>query len=119
MIGRAERTSTDMKRERRKKKLKQRVHQKASEKKEASLSEKLKASGKKYTKTEAASVINKLTKARNVVKIDETSSKAPKSSTDFFAQLQDQVATQIKSKVGNALKKSREKNANSAVKLKM
>ncbi|XP_043281804.1 U3 small nucleolar ribonucleoprotein protein MPP10-like [Venturia canescens] len=119
LMGRGERTSTDMKRERRKKKLKQRTHQKASEKKEANLAEKLKASGKKYRKGEAAAVINKLMKARNIVKIDETNSKAPKSSTAFFAQLQDQVASRIKTKTGNTFKKKRGKNAHSAVKLKL
>lgn len=118
LIGRGERTNTDMKRERRKKKLKQRVHQNASEKKEKSLAEKLKPGGKKYTKGEAAAVIKKLTKDRNIVKMDETSNKITKSSTAFFAQLQDQVKSQIKSKAGNAVKK-KDKHAHSAVKLKL
>jgi len=117
LLGRAERTSTDMKRERRKKKMKQRVHQIASEKKEKTLAEKLKP-GKKYTKNEAAAVIKKLTKDRNIVKMDETSNKITKSSTAFFAQLQDQVKSQIKSKAGNAVKK-KDKPIHSAVKLKL
>ena len=108
-----------MKRERRKKKLKQRVHQKASEKKEKKLVEKLKpGSSKKYTKGEAAAVIKKLTKDRNIVKMDETSNKIGKSSTAFFNQLQDQVKSQIKAKSGNPVKK-KDKTAHSAVKLKL
>lgn len=81
--------------------------------------EKLKAlkPGKKYKQNNAA-LVKKLTKDRNITKSDETGQKAPKSSTAFFTQLQDQVKSQIKAKVGPASTK-KDKNALSAVKLKL
>lgn len=73
--------------------------------------------GKKYKQNNAA-LVKKLTKDRNITKSDETGQKAPKSSTAFFTQLQDQVKSQIKAKVGSASTK-KDKNALSAVKLKL
>lgn len=72
---------------------------------------------KKYKQNNAA-LVKKLTKDRNITKSDETGQKTPKSSTAFFTQLQDQVKSQIKAKVGSASTK-KDKNALSAVKLKL
>ncbi|XP_015608326.1 U3 small nucleolar ribonucleoprotein protein MPP10 [Cephus cinctus] len=118
LIGKAERTNTDMKRERRQKKLRQRERQKAKEKREK-MGDTLKPSrGKKFSKEKAAEAIAKLSKERNVLKVDETSHKVTKSSTAFFNQLQDQVKSQIKSKTGAASKR-KDKSVVSAVKLKL
>lgn len=87
-----------MKRARRRKKIHQREKKIASEKKEKSLAENLNAKNKKQTKGEEVAMIKKLTKDRNISKIDETTKKAPKSSTAFFAQLQDRVTSTINKK---------------------
>lgn len=105
-----------MKRERRQKKLRQRVkHQRAEEK------EKLKALApgiaKKYkNKKENAALITKLTKDRKITKMDETTHKVAKSSTAFFAKLQAQVKTQLKAKT---VSKKKDSKALSAAKLKL
>ncbi|CAL7939036.1 unnamed protein product [Xylocopa violacea] len=117
VIGKAERTKTDMKRERRRKKLRQRERQKALE-----MKEKLNAIkpgvAKKRKKEKAAELAKKLTQNRNIIKMDETGFKAPKSSTAFFNQLQDEVKSHIKAKV-SANSKKKQKNTLSAVKLKL
>ncbi|KAG7206408.1 hypothetical protein KM043_003765 [Ampulex compressa] len=117
LIGKAERTATDMKRDRRRKKQKQHLRQKHIEEKE-----KLKGLqpgvAKKYRKDKNAELLKKLTKDRNIVKMDETSQKIAKSSTAFFNQLQDQVKSHVKSKAGT-IQKKKPKNAVSAVKLKL
>lgn len=115
LIGKAERTKTDMKRERRRKKSRQRAKQQATEKKE-----KLRALqpgiAKKYKdKKEKAALVEKVTKDRNVMKLTETTHKAAKSSSAFFKQLQDQVDSKVKK--GNLSKKKT--NTTSAVKLKL
>ncbi|XP_015513783.1 U3 small nucleolar ribonucleoprotein protein MPP10 [Neodiprion lecontei] len=118
LIGRAERTETDMKRERRQKKLNQRDREKAKEKREKIVGKLKPGLGNKYSKEKAAKMIDSLSKERNISKIDETSGKTAKSSTAFFDQLQDQVNFHIKSKDGNVRKK-KDKKALSAVKLKL
>ncbi|XP_024876004.1 U3 small nucleolar ribonucleoprotein protein MPP10 [Temnothorax curvispinosus] len=117
LIGKSERTKTDMKRERRRKKSRQGAKQQAIEKKE-----KLKALqpgiAKKYKdKKEKAALLKKLTKDKNVTKLNETTHKVAKSSTAFFTQLQDQVKSKIKIKKDNLSKKNT--SAASAVKLKL
>lgn len=47
---------------------------------------------KKEAKILEAAMVKKLTKSKNVTKIDETNRKLPKSSTAFFTRLQDQVS---------------------------
>lgn len=65
VIGRAERTDTDKKRERRQKKRKQQVHAAEKEKKE-----KLRPTlANKYSKESAAKLLDKVTKERNVDKV--------------------------------------------------
>ncbi|KAG5331995.1 MPP10 protein, partial [Acromyrmex charruanus] len=96
LIGKSERTKTDMKRERRRKKSMQRAKQQAIEKKD-----KLRALqpgiAKKYKdKKEKAALVKKITKDRNVTKLNETTHKVAKSSTAFFTQLQNQVKSKIK-----------------------
>ncbi|XP_076249458.1 U3 small nucleolar ribonucleoprotein MPP10 [Calliopsis andreniformis] len=117
LIGKAERTKADMKRERRHKKMKQRARQKVMEQKEK-LNAMKPGVEKKYRNAKAAELVKKLTKNRNIIKMDETSQKVPKSSTAFFNQLQDQVKTHIKSKTDVNTKK-KQKAALSAVKLKL
>ncbi|XP_034948409.1 U3 small nucleolar ribonucleoprotein protein MPP10 [Chelonus insularis] len=118
LIGKSERTKTDMKRERRKKKSLQRKRFKAKEQKENStLSDKLKKN-KKQMQEAQSSMLKKLTKDRNIKKVDETNHKAIKSSTAFFTQLQDEVTELIKSKT-QKVKNKKEKVNKSAVKLKL
>ncbi|XP_018301475.1 U3 small nucleolar ribonucleoprotein protein MPP10 [Mycetomoellerius zeteki] len=91
LIGKSERTKTDMKRERRRKKSRQRAKQQAIE-----MKDKLRALqpgiAKKYKdKKEKAALVKKITKDRNITKLNETTHKVAKSSTAFFTQLQNQV----------------------------
>lgn len=104
-----------MKRERRRKKSRQRAKQHAIEKKE-----KLRALqpgiAKKYKDNkEKAALLEKMTKDKNVTKLNETTHKVAKSSTAFFTQLQDQVKSKIK-KDNSSKKKT---SATSAIKLKL
>ncbi|KZC07977.1 PREDICTED: U3 small nucleolar ribonucleoprotein protein MPP10 [Dufourea novaeangliae] len=118
LIGKGERTKTDMKRERRHKKMRQRARQEAMEKKEKQNALKP-GIEKKYKKGKTLKELaKKLSNSRNVIKMDETGQKVPKSSTAFFNQLQDQVKGHIKSKISANSKKKR-KDAVSAIKLKL
>ncbi|XP_076644068.1 U3 small nucleolar ribonucleoprotein MPP10 [Halictus rubicundus] len=117
LMDRAERKKTDMKRERRHKKMKQRARQEAMEKKEK-LNAMKPGITKKYKKDKATDLTKKLINNRNIVKMDETGQRVPKSSTAFFNQLQDQVKSHIKSKT-DARSKKKQKDALSAVKLKL
>lgn len=106
-----------MKRDRRHKKMRQRARQQAMEKKEK-LNAVKPGVEKKYKKAKATELVKKLSKDRNIMKMDETNQKIPKSSTAFFTQLQDQVKSHIKTKTA-ANTKNKQKNALSAVKLKL
>ncbi|XP_078036489.1 U3 small nucleolar ribonucleoprotein MPP10 [Augochlora pura] len=117
LIGRAERTKTDMKRERRHKKMRQHARQEAMEKKEK-LNAMKPGIQKKYKKDKAAELTKKLIKNRNIIQMDDTGHKVPKSSTAFFNQLQDQVKSHIKSKT-EARSKKKQKDTLSAIKLKL
>lgn len=117
VMDKSERTSTDMKRERRKKKLRQKERQKDREKKEK-LNEIQTGIDKKYKKDKNILLVKKLTKNRNITMVDETNDKVTKSSTAFFSRLQDQAKSHIKSKV-NLISKQKRKEALSAVKLKL
>lgn len=113
IMGKSERTSTDKKRERRMKKLKQKSIHMAKEKRTA---EKEKQGIMLSSKEERSKLMNKVTKSRNVQKVKETTDgKSIKSSKAFFSQLQDEVTTKTKSK-----RKSSKKEENvSAKKLKL
>ncbi|CAH2273731.1 U3 small nucleolar ribonucleo MPP10 [Pelobates cultripes] len=116
---RAEKTSTDKNRDRRKKKLTKRLKIKEKEKR-LQLVEKTRAeSGKKPTKQAAEANLKKLAKeGKATILKDEGKDKALKSSQAFFSQLQDQVRVQIKgAKV--AQKKTKKGNELSAHKLKL
>lgn len=117
IIGKSERTKTDMKRDRRRKKLKQRAKQQAKEKKEKLRALKPGISKKYQEKKEKAELLKKVTKDRNVKKLDETTHKVAKSSTAFFTQLQNQVKNKIKKK--DNLAKQKNNIDYSAVKLKL
>lgn len=96
IMGKSERTSTDKKRERRMKKLKQKSVKIAKEKRTA---EKEKQGIILTSKEERSKLMNKVTKSRNVQKIKETTDgKSIKSSKAFFSQLQDEVTLKTKSK---------------------
>lgn len=99
VVGDTEKTSTDKKRERRKKKIKQKGIGKAKEKKE-----KLKnAGGSVKSQKEAMSDLREEVKSgtdkmKNVKLINETEKSKLTSSSQFFSQLQDEVNTHIKNK---------------------
>lgn len=106
-----------MKRERRRKKSRQRAKQQAIEKKE-----KLRALqpgiAKKYKdKKENTALLKKVTRDKNVTKLNETTHKVAKSSTAFFTQLQDQVKNKTKIKKDNS--STKKTSAASAIKLKL
>lgn len=112
IIGKSERTETDKKRERRKKKAMQREHAVLKEKKNAL------GINNKHSKEKAKKLLDDVTKSRNVDKMDEsTGSKSVKSSSAFFAQLEDQVKTQIKGK--HSVKNTKVKQHLDAKKLKL
>ncbi|XP_077174467.1 U3 small nucleolar ribonucleoprotein MPP10 [Paroedura picta] len=112
----AEKTSTDKKRERRKKKLLKRIRLKAKAKREKVL-EKKAEENPKLKKRVSAGQLKKLTAGGASVLRDDGKDRALKSSQAFFSQLQDQVKMQIR----DAKKSRREakKPALSAQKLKL
>ncbi|XP_033318422.1 U3 small nucleolar ribonucleoprotein protein MPP10 [Bombus bifarius] len=117
VIGKSERTKTDMKRDRRHKKMRQRARQQAMEQKEK-LNALKPSVANKYKKEKATELVKKLSKDRNIIKMDESSFKAPKSSTAFFNQLQDEVKSHIKAKTDTDSRK-KQKHVLSAMKLKL
>ncbi|KAL3288058.1 hypothetical protein HHI36_002509 [Cryptolaemus montrouzieri] len=105
ILGESERNSTDKKRERRKKKLKQRFH--AKEKREKLLQATNSGRENKNSKEKSKKLLDRLSKESNVEKVDESlGRKGIKSSTAFFTQLQEQVRSQINLK-GEPKKKKR------------
>ncbi|EZA57823.1 U3 small nucleolar ribonucleoprotein MPP10 [Ooceraea biroi] len=109
LIGKAERTKTDMKRERRQKKLRQGAKQKRAEEKEKEKALRPGIAKKYKNKNEKAALIKTLIKNRKITEADQTAEKAAKSSTAFFAKLQDQVKTQLKTKTASVSKKKDKK----------
>lgn len=103
-IGKGERTATDKKRERRKKKLKQKVHAKLRDSRQVA------QPGKEVRKKE--------TKATKKAKAAQSVSalKIPKSSTAFFKQLEEEIKTQVQTK---KTQENRKKNGVNARKLKL
>ncbi|POI29745.1 hypothetical protein CIB84_006505 [Bambusicola thoracicus] len=115
----AEKTATDRKRERRKKKLRKRMKLREKERRQKLLEKMKPEQGTKLSKKAAAAKLKKLTKEGKASLLkDEGKDKALKSSQAFFSQLQDQVRMQIKD--ANKLKKKQKKQKDVSVhKLKL
>ncbi|NXA49940.1 MPP10 protein, partial [Nothocercus julius] len=93
----AEKTPTDRKRERRKKKLRKRMKIREKERRQKLLEKMKPEQGTKLSKKAAAAKLKKLTKEGKASLLkDEGKDKVLKSSQAFFSQLQDQVKMQIK-----------------------
>lgn len=95
--------------------MRQRAKQQVAEKKEKLNALKPGIAKKNKDKKEKAALLKKVTKDRNVTKLDETTQKVAKSSTAFFTQLQNKVA----SKKTKTDYKKKDKSVISAVKLKL
>ncbi|XP_009983684.1 PREDICTED: U3 small nucleolar ribonucleoprotein protein MPP10, partial [Tauraco erythrolophus] len=115
----AEKTPTDKKRERRRKKLRKRMKLREKEKRQKLLEKTKPEEGTKLSKKAAAAKLKRLTKEGKASLLkDEGKDKVLKSSQAFFSQLQDQVKMQIKD--ANKLKKKEKKQkALSVHKLKL
>lgn len=105
IIGKSERTETDKKRERRKKKQKQKHHAQEKLKREQTSN-----MGNKQSKEKSKKLLERVTKEKNIEKMDESAGmKHLKSSTAFFNTLQEQVKSQIQSKATVKRKKNQTK----------
>ncbi|NXK24945.1 MPP10 protein, partial [Arenaria interpres] len=115
----AEKTPTDKKRERRKKKLRKRMKLREKEKRQKLLEKMKPEQGAKLSKKAAAAKLKRLTKEGKASLLkDEGKDKVLKSSQAFFSQLQDQVKMEIKD--ANKLKKKQKKQKTLSVhKLKL
>uniref|UniRef100_A0A8D0EUS9 U3 small nucleolar ribonucleoprotein protein MPP10 n=1 Tax=Strix occidentalis caurina TaxID=311401 RepID=A0A8D0EUS9_STROC len=115
----AEKTPTDKKRDRRKKKLRKRMRQREKEKRQKLLEKIKPEQGTKLSKKAAAAKLKKLTKEGKASLLkDEGKDKVLKSSQAFFSQLQDQVKMQIKD-ANKVKKKQTKQKALSVHKLKL
>lgn len=109
-IGLNERSGTDKKRQRRMKKRKQKAHAQIAGKGKG-------IAENKYTKEKAKKVLEQMVKDKNVDKMTEFGTKAVKSSTAFFEQLQVQVKSTIKGKLSE--QKTKKKTSLQAKKFKL
>ncbi|NXS52778.1 MPP10 protein, partial [Brachypteracias leptosomus] len=115
----AEKTPTDKKRERRKKKLRKRMKIREKEKRQKLLEKMKPEQGTMLSKKAAAAKLKRLTKEGKASLLkDEGKDKALKSSQAFFSQLQDQVKMQIKD-ASQLKKKEKKQKALSVHKLKL
>nr|CAG4651140.1 EOG090X09DZ [Simocephalus serrulatus]SVE94357.1 EOG090X09DZ [Simocephalus serrulatus] len=102
--GTTEKEKTDRLRERRKKKSAQRVRQKERERVEKVVDKANPGLGNKHAKVRVLQNLQKAEKEGTVSLIKDNRSKAPKSSTAFFKQLQDDVSASV-----DAVRKSKQK----------
>ncbi|XP_041794042.1 U3 small nucleolar ribonucleoprotein protein MPP10 [Chelmon rostratus] len=110
ILGDAEKTSTDKKRERRHKKKVKRLKIKEKEKRQKLKEARTAGENKKPSKAEVTENLKKLTKAgKATILKDEGKDKALRSSQAFFSQLQDQVKSEIKSSKDQSSKKKKHK----------
>ncbi|XP_040167917.1 U3 small nucleolar ribonucleoprotein protein MPP10 [Anopheles arabiensis] len=108
VMSKDERTKTDQNRERRLKKRFQREKYRRETEREQRQLEKASASGMaKQNRALQTSLMKKVTKAKNVQQMAETSTGPSKSSTAFFSQLQDEVRSQVKAKTDGTKKKKK------------
>ncbi|XP_056602856.1 U3 small nucleolar ribonucleoprotein protein MPP10 [Triplophysa dalaica] len=118
LLGDTEKTTTDKKRERRKKKLAKRMKVQEREKRQK-LKQIKGGENKKKSKAEVEQTIKKLTKGGKAkVLTNDGMDKALRSSQAFFSQLQDQVKSQIKGSKDKTGKKKKQKEV-SVSKLKL
>ncbi|XP_055980407.1 U3 small nucleolar ribonucleoprotein protein MPP10 [Sorex fumeus] len=105
----AEKTATDRKRERRKKKLQKRLRLREKEKRRKALEKTRPEQAAKLTKAAAVNKLQQLTKTGKAALLkDEGKDKALKSSQAFFSKLQDQVKMQISDAKKTEKKKKRQ-----------
>ncbi|KFQ60125.1 U3 small nucleolar ribonucleoprotein MPP10, partial [Pelecanus crispus] len=115
----AEKTPTDKKRERRRKKLRKRMKLREKEKRQKLLEKMKPEQGTKLSKKAAAAKLERLTKEGKASLLkDEGKDKVLKSSQAFFSQLQDQVKMQIKD-ASKVKKKQKKQKTLSVRKLKL
>jgi U3 small nucleolar RNA-associated protein MPP10 len=72
MIGKAERTSSDKKRERRRKKIRQREHQRDQDKKERAAEKLRPCLGNKYNKAQTLRDLEKVTKSSGISQVPQS-----------------------------------------------
>ncbi|NXH19174.1 MPP10 protein, partial [Bucco capensis] len=115
----AEKTPTDKKRERRKKKLRKRMKLREKEKRQKLLEKMKPEQGRLLSKKAAVAKVKRLAKEGKASLLkDEGKDKVLKSSQAFFSQLQDQVKMQIKD-ANKSKKKQKQQKTLSVHKLKL
>lgn len=104
--GKTEKEKTDLLRERRKKKSAQRVRHKERERTEKAVDKANPGLGNKHAKARVLQNLQKAEKEGTVSLIKENRMKAPKSSTAFFRQLQEDVSASV-----DAVRQSKQKSS--------
>ncbi|XP_050077160.1 U3 small nucleolar ribonucleoprotein protein MPP10 [Anopheles maculipalpis] len=112
VMSKEERTKTDQNRERRLKKRFQQTKFRREAEREQKQLEKAGSSSSKQNRALQTSLLKKVTKAKNVQQMVETSSGPAKSSSAFFSQLQDEVRSQVKAKTDGTVKKKKKNTDN-------
>uniref|UniRef100_A0A182VUA6 U3 small nucleolar ribonucleoprotein protein MPP10 n=1 Tax=Anopheles minimus TaxID=112268 RepID=A0A182VUA6_9DIPT len=113
VMSKEERTKTDQNRERRlKKRFQQQKFRREAEREQKQLEKAAGKSSSKQNRELQTSLLKKVTKAKNVQQMVETSSGPSKSSSAFFSQLQDEVRSQVKAKADGTVKKKKKNTEN-------